>query len=61
MIMSKNFLKGFTKRSFLGKDSVKIKDIKMKCFKCTYEWEPRVEAPKECPECKTRLSKLNGE
>jgi predicted Zn-ribbon and HTH transcriptional regulator len=33
----------------------------MKCLKCNYDWRPRVEKPKECPECKTRLSKLNGE
>ncbi len=25
------------------------------CFKCKYEWESRVEKPKECPRCKTRL------
>tara|TARA_Y100000034_G_C6575364_1_gene249474 strand:+ start:323 stop:445 length:123 start_codon:yes stop_codon:yes gene_type:complete len=27
----------------------------MKCLKCSYDWTPRVEKPKECPECKTRL------
>jgi predicted Zn-ribbon and HTH transcriptional regulator len=27
----------------------------MKCLKCEYDWQPRVEKPKECPECKTRL------
>ncbi len=32
----------------------------MKCLKCDYEWEPRVEKPKECPECKTRLNRING-
>ena len=32
----------------------------MKCFKCEYEWTPRVETPKECPECKIRLSKFGG-
>ena len=30
----------------------------MKCLKCDYEWTPRVDNPKECPECKTRLTKL---
>lgn len=33
----------------------------MKCLKCEYEWEARVKTPKECPECKVRLSRLNGE
>ncbi len=32
----------------------------MKCLKCNYNWAPRVEKPKECPECKTRLSRVNG-
>lgn len=32
----------------------------MKCLKCDYAWEPRVENPKECPECKVRLSKIGG-
>ena len=27
----------------------------MKCPKCGFEWTPRVEKPKCCPECKTRL------
>lgn len=26
-----------------------------KCLKCDYEWESRVENPKACPRCKTRL------
>ena len=30
----------------------------MKCNKCGYEWESRVENPKECPECKTRLWRI---
>jgi len=30
----------------------------IKCIKCTYEWAPRVEKPKECPECKTRLGRV---
>lgn len=27
----------------------------IKCKKCGYEWTPRVEKPKECPDCKTRI------
>ena len=27
---------------------------KIKCKQCKYEWKPRVEHPKECPNCKTR-------
>ncbi len=27
---------------------------KQKCSKCEYEWESRVEVPKECPACKNR-------
>ena len=23
----------------------------LKCLQCGYEWEPRVERPKACPEC----------
>jgi len=30
---------------------------KIQCQKCEYEWRPRVERPKECPECKARLTK----
>ncbi len=29
--------------------------IKMRCFKCNYDWESRKESPKACPRCKTRL------
>jgi len=25
-----------------------------KCQKCGYEWQSRVENPKECPDCKSR-------
>ncbi len=25
-----------------------------KCWKCGYNWEPRVQAPVECPACKSR-------
>lgn len=25
------------------------------CPKCNYQWKPRVENPKECPRCKSRL------
>jgi len=25
------------------------------CNRCEYEWISRVESPKECPRCKTRL------
>ena len=27
----------------------------MKCPKCHYGWETRVNKPKACPRCKTRL------
>jgi len=27
----------------------------MQCPKCGYEWEPRINNPKCCPDCKTRL------
>lgn len=27
----------------------------IKCIKCEYEWESRVQEPKACPRCKTRL------
>lgn len=27
----------------------------MKCPKCYYEWDERIEKPKSCPRCKTRL------
>ena len=30
----------------------------MKCLKCSYDWTPRVQKPKECPECKTRLNRV---
>ena len=30
-----------------------------KCIKCEYEWEARVEEPKACPRCKTRLDYVN--
>jgi len=26
-----------------------------KCGKCGYQWVPRVERPKACPECKRRI------
>lgn len=29
----------------------------MRCEACKYEWKPRVKEPKECPDCKARLSK----
>jgi predicted Zn-ribbon and HTH transcriptional regulator len=25
-----------------------------KCLRCGYEWEARVNNPKECPQCKSR-------
>jgi predicted Zn-ribbon and HTH transcriptional regulator len=28
---------------------------KQHCPKCGYAWESRVEEPKSCPRCKTRL------
>ena len=27
----------------------------MDCVKCDYEWMSRIEQPKSCPRCKTRL------
>lgn len=27
----------------------------MKCFRCSYDWLTRIEQPKACPRCKTRL------
>lgn len=27
----------------------------MQCPKCGYDWIPRIESPKCCPDCKTRL------
>lgn len=32
----------------------------MKCFKCQYDWSTRIETPKSCPRCKTRLDYKNG-
>lgn len=32
----------------------------MKCQKCEYKWESRVEDPKSCPRCKTRLDYKNS-
>ena len=28
--------------------------VNYKCMKCGYEWTPKVDDPKECPECKSR-------
>lgn len=25
-----------------------------KCLKCGYIWKPKVKAPRECPDCKSR-------
>jgi len=33
----------------------------MECNKCEYEWESRVQNPKACPRCKTRLDFKNGD
>ncbi len=30
----------------------------MKCEKCEYEWTARVDNPKECPDCKSRLNRV---
>ncbi len=30
----------------------------LQCNKCSYSWESRVETPKACPRCKTRLDFL---
>jgi len=27
----------------------------MKCNKCNYNWDSRIENPKACPRCKSRL------
>ena len=35
--------------------------VKMLCDKCGYQWEPRTEQPKECPQCKRRLNHKNEE
>ena len=32
-----------------------------KCIKCGHEWKPRVEYPKECPNCKSRYWKKEKE
>lgn len=29
--------------------------IIMKCFRCGYNWPTRIDNPKSCPRCKTRL------
>jgi primosomal protein N' len=31
-----------------------MKVLTLKCLKCRYEWIPRKDRPKECPECKRR-------
>jgi predicted Zn-ribbon and HTH transcriptional regulator len=31
-----------------------IMSIELSCEKCGYTWRPRVQDPKECPNCKTR-------
>ena len=30
-------------------------NMQVKCFKCGYQWTPRTDKPKSCPECKARL------
>jgi len=32
----------------------------MKCFKCTYRWQERIQSPKACPRCKTRFDYQGG-
>ncbi len=39
---------------------IKGEGVKMKCFKCQYDWSSRVNTPKSCPRCKTRLDYKNG-
>ena len=34
--------------------------ITMKCYKCDYFWEERINNPKECPRCKARLDNLKN-
>lgn len=31
--------------------------MKQKCQRCGYEWESKVEQPKQCPECQGRMNK----
>jgi len=33
----------------------------MNCPKCEYKWESRIDEPKACPRCKTRLDYPIGE
>ena len=30
-------------------------NMQVKCPKCGYQWTPRTDKPKSCPECKARL------
>jgi predicted Zn-ribbon and HTH transcriptional regulator len=32
---------------------MKVKLQKLKCIKCGYEWTPRKEDVRQCPDCKT--------
>ncbi len=32
----------------------------MNCPKCQYGWQSRVQEPKACPRCKTRLDYVRG-
>lgn len=36
-------------------NTITIHTTTMLCAKCAYEWEPKVDKPKACPRCKTRL------
>jgi predicted Zn-ribbon and HTH transcriptional regulator len=31
--------------------------MKKSCYRCSYEWETRINNPKECPRCKSRLDR----
>ncbi len=36
-------------------DKIRVPRIQLKCFRCDYEWTPRISGqPKMCPQCKSR-------
>jgi Zn finger protein HypA/HybF involved in hydrogenase expression len=32
--------------------------MRIKCKKCKYKWNSRINKPKECPRCKTRMDTI---